>query len=312
MSVLSPTAGQAGPQDRTSRVLIWILLFVAVACWLGMAAATRSTYRQAAPLPQQMVTQGGATVVTHADIVAGKSGFQKADLMDYGSLYGMGSAFGEDYTAHYLVELAKEVQNNLALARYGKPFAAIDADQQSGVTRAMRTQLQGIDLSRPQVVLPDAVAKAIATLRTRIGTSLLSDDFAKGYTRARSLNAESAAQTANFLLYSSLTTVARRPGKDYSWTTNWPAEPLVGNSPTKATFLWTWASFTMVFFAIGAVLVIFRLWIEPKAASETFEPVLLGFKTPTPSQRALWKYFLVVAGVLLVQILAGSIMAHYY
>jgi len=312
MNVLSPTAGQAGPQDRTSRVLIWILLIVAVACWLGMAAATRSTYRQAAPLPQQMVTHDGTTVMTYADIVAGKSGFQKADLMDYGSLYGMGSAFGEDYTAQYLVELAKEVQNNLALARYGKPFAAIDADQQSGVTRAMRKQLQGIDLSQPQVVLPDAVAKAIATLRTRIGTSLLSDDFTKGYTRARALNPVSAGQTANFLLYSSLTTVARRPGKDYSWTTNWPAEPLVGNSPTKATFLWTWVSFTMVFFAIGAVLVIFRLWIEPKAANETFEPVLLGFKAPTPSQKALWKYFLVVAGVLLVQILAGTIMAHYY
>ncbi|EQD52573.1 nitric oxide reductase [mine drainage metagenome] len=60
------------------------------------------------------------------------------------------------------------------------------------------------------------------------------------------------------------------------------------------------------------MLVIFRLWIEPKAANETFEPVLRGFQTPTPSQKALWKYFLVVAGVLLVQILAGSIMAHYY
>jgi nitric oxide reductase subunit B len=68
----------------------------------------------------------------------------------------------------------------------------------------------------------------------------------------------------------------------------------------------------MVFFAIGAILVIFRLWIEPKDTDETFEPVLESFRTPTPSQKALWKYFLVVAGVLLVQILVGSIMAHYY
>ena len=40
------------------------------------------------------------------DIVAGKAGFQNADLMDYGSLYGMGSYFGEDYTADNLVRLA--------------------------------------------------------------------------------------------------------------------------------------------------------------------------------------------------------------
>lgn len=305
-------AGRAGPQDRISRVLVWILVAVVVACAAGMLAATRSTYRQAAPIPQRMVAGDGSVVMNYADIVAGKSGFQKADLMDYGSLYGMGSSFGEDYTAEYLVQIAKAVQDNLAQARYGKPFDALGADEQSGVTATMRQQLQGIDLSQPQVALPDAVAKAIGTLRERIGESLRRDDFTKGYTGARALDAASARQTASFLLYSSLTTVARRPGKAYSWTSNWPSEPLVGNSPTPSTFTWTWASFTMVFFAIGAILVIFRLWIEPKAPGETFEPVLERFLTPTPSQKALWKYFLVVAGVLLVQILAGSIMAHYY
>lgn len=43
MSKTIPPAGHAGPQDRTSKVLIWVLLFTVVACWLGMAAATRST-----------------------------------------------------------------------------------------------------------------------------------------------------------------------------------------------------------------------------------------------------------------------------
>ena len=37
--------------------------------------------------------------MTNDDVVAGKAGFQKADLMDYGSLYGMGSYYGQDYTA---------------------------------------------------------------------------------------------------------------------------------------------------------------------------------------------------------------------
>ncbi|MFA6232542.1 MAG: hypothetical protein WC617_20590, partial [Rhodanobacter sp.] len=74
--------GQVGPQDRISKVLIWVLLFTVVACWLGMAAATRSTYQQAAPLPRQMVTGSGTKVMSYADIVDGKSGFQKADLMD--------------------------------------------------------------------------------------------------------------------------------------------------------------------------------------------------------------------------------------
>ena len=50
--------------------------------------------------------------MTADDMQAGKSGFQKADLMDYGSLYGMGSYFGEDYTASNLVRLATLTQDN--------------------------------------------------------------------------------------------------------------------------------------------------------------------------------------------------------
>ncbi|MDE2473173.1 MAG: hypothetical protein KGL35_31815 [Bradyrhizobium sp.] len=41
--------------------------------------------------------------MTDSDVVAGKAGFQKADLMDYGSLYGMGSYFSQDYTAFGLM-----------------------------------------------------------------------------------------------------------------------------------------------------------------------------------------------------------------
>ena len=42
------------------------------------------------------------------------------------------------------------------------------------------------------------------------------------------------------------------------------------------------------------------------------DPVLAGFRPLTPSQRKVGKYFLVVAAVLLLQIAAGTIMAHSY
>jgi hypothetical protein len=92
-------------------------------------------------------------------------------------MYGMGSSFGDDFTAEYLVRLAKEVQNNLALSHYGNSFDAIAADQQAGVTRAMQAQLQGIDLSGQQVMLPDGVARAIEALQQRISAALLSDKY---------------------------------------------------------------------------------------------------------------------------------------
>jgi nitric oxide reductase subunit B len=42
------------------------------------------------------------------------------------------------------------------------------------------------------------------------------------------------------------------------------------------------------------------------------DPVLAIFRPLTLSQRKVGKYFLIVAAVLLLQILVGSIMAHYY
>src|SRR5665213_2261983 len=86
-------------EDAVSNVLKWVLLVVAILTFALLAWATTATYRLAPPQPERFVGADGTVLINNDDIVAGKSGFQKADLMDYGSLYGMGSYYGEDYTA---------------------------------------------------------------------------------------------------------------------------------------------------------------------------------------------------------------------
>ena len=105
------------PEDPVSNVLKWVLLIVAVACFAVLGWTTDLTYQDAPPLPDRFVTADGTLVLSSADIQAGKAGFQKADLMDYGSLYGMGSYFGEDYTAANLVRLATLTEDNIAKAK---------------------------------------------------------------------------------------------------------------------------------------------------------------------------------------------------
>ncbi len=297
--------------DPVSNVLRWILLAVAIATFALLGWMTDRTYKEAPPFPDRFVAADGTLLMSAADIQAGKAGFQKADLMDYGSLYGMGSYFGEDYTAANLVRLATLTEANIAQAKTGKALSDLPAEDQAAVKAAMQVELKSVDLTQNVATLPSALAAAIPALRAEIVQSLLHQDFAKGWTQAYSLDAASAAQTADFLIYSSLTTVARRPGTNVSWTQNWPFEPLVGNSPTTATFRWTWISFCFTFFAFGAVLFIYERYLnDPDAAP--MDPVLARFRALTPSQRRIGKYFLVVAAILLLQILVGSIMAHYY
>ena len=175
--------------------------------------------------------------MTDADIVAGKGGFQKADLMDYGSLYGMGSYYGEDYTASTLVRLGTATQNNVALATTRQAVRSLTPDQQAAATAVMQHELQSIDLTKTEVVLPPPVATAMVSVRDDLAKSLNVADPATGWTPAYSLDPQLARQTADFLVFSALTTVARRPGVTWSWTQNWPYEPLVGNTPTTNTFV---------------------------------------------------------------------------
>jgi nitric oxide reductase subunit B len=310
-SILAPGTQEAVSDDPVSRILKWMLLATAVACFALIAWATQQTYRDAPMQPDQFVAEDGTLLMSGPDIIAGKAGFQKADLMDYGSLYGMGSYFGPDYTAENLVALATATREALAQASAGTAFASLGVDQQAAVTSRMQAQLHGIDLTQRVVTVPDGLSSAIATVRKGIAAKLQQDDVVAGYSKARSLDAGAALQTADFLVYSSLTTVAHRPGSTVSWTQNWPYEPIVGNAPTSATFIWTWASFCFVFFGFGAVLFIYQIFLsDPDVAP--MDPVLAGFRTLTPSQRKTGKYFLFVAAVLLLQIGAGSIMAHYY
>ncbi|HEX5421605.1 MAG TPA: nitric oxide reductase, partial [Gammaproteobacteria bacterium] len=132
--------------DPVSNVLKWILLAVAVLSFLLFGWATKQTYERAPPQPERFVGAGGAVIMSAADIVAGKAAFQKADLMDYGSLYGMGSYFGQDYTAYALVRLAKQTEEGLAQMRFGRAFDALASGQQSDVRAEMRRELQGVDL----------------------------------------------------------------------------------------------------------------------------------------------------------------------
>ena len=180
-------------EDPVSNVLKWVLLVVAILTFALLAWATTATYRLAPPQPDRFVGADGAVLMTDDDIVAGKGGFQKADLMDYGSLYGMGSYYGEDYTASTLVRLGTETQNNVALATTGQGVrSAHRRTSRPPATAVMQHDLQSIDLTKTEVVLPPPVAAAMVSVRDDLAKSLNVADPPAGWTPAYSLNPQLA------------------------------------------------------------------------------------------------------------------------
>ena len=113
-----------------------------------------------------------------------------------------------------------------------------------------------------------------------------------------------------FIWWSAWAAVTQRPGSDVSYTSNWPHEPLVGNTPPPNLLMWTVFS---VLFLIGAIALLG--WHHARHKDET--PPALPASDPlalirvTPSMRATAKYFWLVIALFLAQILLGAITAHY-
>jgi nitric oxide reductase subunit B len=120
--------------DPVSDILKWILLVVAIVCFALLAWATVLTYEKAPPHPQAFTDGSGNVIMSADDITAGKGGFQKSDLMDYGSIYGMGSYFGEDYTASALVRLGVLTKQRIANSPTTPPGTKAPANQPLSMT----------------------------------------------------------------------------------------------------------------------------------------------------------------------------------
>ena len=342
MAKRSITADLAQPSvDPVSDILKWILLVVAIVCFALLGWATVLTYEKAPPHPQAFTDRAGNVIMSADDIVAGKGGFQKADLMDYGSIYGMGSYFGEDYTASTLVRLGRAHQakprqfrrdaaghqgarQQVARRSPGpperrpsrrRPAAASPADAlaDAAATATMQKQLQGIDLTQPTVVVAGR-RRAGGPRRCRASSRPSSTRSicrpAGCRRRASTRRCASRPPTSSSIRRSPRSragrTIRTRHGPRTGRTSRRSATrrrptPSSGPGSASASPSSRWGSCCGSTAPISTIPTT-RRW---SAASPTYRAL-------TPSQVKTGKYFIVVALVFLASQGAGAIMAHSY
>lgn len=116
-----------------------------------------------------------------------------------------------------------------------------------------------------------------------------------------------------FFFWTSWACVTQRPGKEITYTHNWPPEELVGNKPTSSLILWTGFSVILLLAGIGLLAYYYASHREEEELEQEKLPSkdpLLSLR-PTPSMKATLKYFWVVTALIVVQVLLGAITAHY-
>jgi len=299
------------PWWRHAVILVMSVGFGVLAC------VTVLTYSHAPPIPARVTDANGGVLFTREDVERGQGVFFKYGLMEHGSLWGHGAYLGPDYAAEYLhrgAEIAREVMTQ---ERFGTDFAGASPAQQALVSAALIAELQENRYDPASGELRFTAGQATAYRRlgpewaAYFGGEDLAPGLPAGFIRDRG---EIAAFNA-YLAWASWATVARRPGRDYSYTNNWPHERTVGNTPSTEIYVWSALSIIALLGGLGLALLAFGKfhflgWEGKPGEFEALHDVP-GPPGMTPSQAATVKYFVAVAGMFLLQALAGGALAHY-
>ena len=306
---MSSAATTEGAASRRARLIGkgWIqgVALVMLFGFTVMGLLAYRTYTNSMPQPQKVVTESGETLFTTQDITEGQKLFQARGLMEYGSILGHGGYLGPDFTAEYLRMEATSVKEQLASQGVADPAAA--------TKKMMRTNRY--DPSTGTLVWTDEQVKAYNEAVSHYTTMFGPDAHSHGLKPDLITDPVQVKQVTAFFGWTAWGSSAQRPGHDYSYTNNWPAESLVGNAPTGDLMIWSVLSLIVLIGGTGVMFAIYGRWSQ-KIGWHSEEAPALSFRQPeevglTKSQRVVAWYVFTIAALFLVQTLLGALAEHY-
>ena len=295
----------------------WWLRSVAIVMVLGFAALlaiTSLAYRDAPPIPQQVLDSGGRVVFTGDDVSEGQEVFLKYGLMDNGSIWGHGAYLGPDYAAEALHRIGVDTSTAVASAQFGKSVAALTPAERAAVFAETAVELKTNRYDPATQRLQLTAAESIAYRQQLASWTAYFRNPARNGGLQRDLISDpnELRQFTAFVTWAAWVSVANRPGENHSYTNNFPYDPSVGNVPIPSALLWSALSLIVLLAGTAAVLLAFGKfdylgWIS---RGRHIHPQLLPGESST-GQRALLKFFVVVAALFVMQTLVGGATAHY-
>src|SRR5262245_1519021 len=234
--------------------------------------------------------------------------------MENGTIWGHGAYLGPDFSAEYLHQLSIDFAETMAQRQFGKPVEELrQAEQDALAAEAQRVLRQNRYDSRTGTLLFTAGEAASYEKQVDRWTEYFSSPAQSAGLPAKFIsNPTEIRQLTAFFAWTAWASVTNRPGKDFSYTNNFPFDPAVGNNITQIAVVWTSICVLALLGGIGIVLFVFGKfnYLGWKSPNEHVHPEMLPGHV-TPSQRATLKYFVIVTLLFLGQALLGGATAHY-
>lgn len=300
------------------RRLWWALGLMFIISFGALGLIGGDIYRQAPPMPESVVDAAGTVLFTRDDIQRGRQVWQTTGGQQLGSIWGHGSYVAPDWSADWLHREAVALLDLWAQREFQRPHADLTAERKGALEARLRAEMRRntYDAAAGSITVSADRAQAITQVAAHYESLFGTDPELRGLREQYAIAENAIADPAHrrlmpaFFFWTAWAATTERPGSAITYTSNWPHEPLVGNTPTVATGMWSIASVILLLAAVGALV-----WYH--AASKTTPPPVMPARDPlagltiTPSMRATAKYFYTVIALFLGQMTLGAITAHY-
>ena len=294
----------------------WLpLLIIFSISIIGVTSIGIHTYTQAPPIPNY-TSKSGQIIIDHDDVLNGQAIFLKYALMEYGSMFGDGALRGPDFSAealHYTSKYMNEyyLMNLKADSNLNLLTKGIAEQVKAEIKRnTFNAKNNTVTISAAQEY---AIKALIKYYQIKFTDASSSGGFKpKGYIS----NTTEITSLTSFFFWGAWVCGAERPGKQYSFTHNWPYDRDAGNIPSAAIVLWSIVGSLGLIFGLGVVLFYHGKLEKLDNASYTNHTQKFMTKgeiekfVPDNIQRATFKYFYSAILLFGVQVLAGILTVH--
>lgn len=294
----------------------WLpLLIIFTVSIAGVTMIGVHTYTEAPPIPNY-VTEKGEIIISEKKILEGQAVFQKYALMDYGSFFGDGANRGPDYTAEAL-HLAGVYMREFYRDHYKKGLENPLLDK--GIDQQVTDELKENSYQEKgnRVMLTASQEYAINKLEIYYREKFTNPSFPGAFQPTGYIsNTNELSALSAFFFWGSWVCSVERPGKNYSYTHNWPYDPSVGNVPSPAILLWSIIGSLGLVIGLGLVLYYHGRMenLDNKVFTEKAQPFMssdaVASFQPDRIQKATYKYFIVAILLFAIQVLSGILTVH--
>ncbi len=277
---------------------------------------TATLQREVPPIPKVVKSESGQVLYTYDDVVEGKGYFQEFDLMDWGTLLGMGAYMGPDFTTNFFHHRAEYLYDFYGQKVYGKKAADLSPEQKGYIKALVKNDFHNkTKLRKEGVTYTEASAQAFRNNVKYITKMLVDGDPQRGFP-GHIITKQEAAKIACFVDWSQLVASSIRPGTEgtlnqRTWSNNWPHEPLVDQDTSFNSHWVSLWEFLLLWTLTIIVIFLSYEYLFNKDHKEDLQPAMKITKL-FPSQKKLLKYIPIVALLFVVQLFLGGYLAHLY